>query len=348
MNAIVARFAAGILLAAVAAVLPAAPSHAEWWRQAAPIPGGANEVIGASLGGYLYVYGGQGPRSEALGVFWRFDPAGNTWERLQPNPVPVHHGAMVGVGDKLYLFGGFRLPENGRVGWVPERRTWAYDTKSATWSELPPMPTPRGALAATAAGTKVYVIGGAGIPRGMDLPDGLVGGGPSEMLGTVEVFDTEAATWSTRQPMPTPRNHHGLAHVSGTIYAVGGRVGSCYSNGFSSNVWVNEAYDIATDTWAMRAPMPTARSGIGVEVVGGVVHVMGGEGWVEDFGGVFRTHEAYDPGTDRWTKRVRMPTPRHGFATGMIDGRIHAVSGVNNAGGAGTLSVVEVNEVWEP
>jgi len=173
-------------------------------------------------------------------------------------------------------------------------------------------------------------------------------GMPSEMLGTVEVFDTEAATWSTRQPMPTPRNHHGLAHVNGTIYAVGGRVGSCYSNGFSSNVWINEAYDIVTDTWAMRAPMPTARSGIGVEVVAGAVHVMGGEGWVEDFGGVFRTHETYDPSTDRWTKRVRMPTPRHGFATGTIDGRIHAVSGVNNAGGAGTLSVVEVNEVWEP
>jgi hypothetical protein len=43
-----------------------------------------------------------------------------------------------------------------------------------------------------------------------------------------------------------------------------------------------------------------------------------------------------------------MLTPRHGFATATIGRRIYAVSGVNNAGGAGTLSVVAVNEVFEP
>ena len=49
-----------------------------------------------------------------------------------------------------------------------------------------------------------------------------------------------------------------------------------------------EAYDIASNTWATRAPMPTARSGTGIAVVDGTVHVLGGEGWVDDFGGVFR------------------------------------------------------------
>lgn len=337
-----------ILLAAALAGLSSGSVMAESWQQATPIPQGANEVIGASLGGRFYVYGGQGPKSEALGYFWAFDPASNTWSALKPNPVPVHHAAMVGVGDRLYLFGGFRLPDTGAVGWFPERRAWSYHVPSATWAELPAMPTPRGALAAAAVGMAVYVVGGAGIPPGMDLPNGLVGGGPSEMLGTVEVFDIETGSWSARPPMPTPRNHHGLAHVDGGLYAIGGRTGSCYSNGFSSNLWVNEAYDIASGAWAMREPMPTARSGVGVAVVGGRVHVIGGEGWVEDFGGVFRTHEAFDPANGRWTKQVRMPTPRHGFAAGVVGGRIIAVSGVNNAGGAGTLSVVDVAEVWSP
>jgi hypothetical protein len=35
-----------------------------------------------------------------------------------------------------------------------------------------------------------------------------------------------------------------------------------------------------------------------------------------------------------------MIAPRHGFAVAEVDRRIHAVSGVNNAGGARTLSVV--------
>jgi N-acetylneuraminic acid mutarotase len=220
-------------------------------------------------------------------------------------------------------------------------------TKGA-WSALPPMSQPRGALAAVAVGTKIYVSGGAKIPAGMNLPDGLTGGGPVELLATLEMFDTETNRWTTLKAMSLPRNHHSVAYADGKIYAVGGRVGSCFSNGWSSNVSMNEAYDIATNTWITRLPMPTARSGTGAEAMDGKVHVLGGEGWVEEFGGVFRAHEVYDPKTNSWAKLPRMLTPRHGFATAQIGRRIFAVSGVNNAGGAGTLSVVAVNEVFEP
>jgi N-acetylneuraminic acid mutarotase len=209
------------------------------------------------------------------------------------------------------------------------------------------MPTPRGALAAVAVGRKIYVSGGARIPAGTSLPDGLSAGGPVELLGTLEVFDTETGKWAQLKPMSLPRNHHSVAYLDGKIYAVGGRVGSCFSNGWSSNVSMNEAYDIASDTWTTRAPMPTARSGTGAEAPDGRVHVLGGEGWIDEFGGVFRAHEAYDPKTNTWAKLPRMLTPRHGFATASVGGKIYAVSGVNNAGGAGTLSVVNVNEIFE-
>jgi hypothetical protein len=76
--------------------------------------------------------------------------------------------------------------------------------------------------------------------------------------------------------------------------------------------------------------------------------VLGGEGWIDDFGGVFRAHEVFDPGSNTWARAARMLTPRHGFAAGTIGQAIYAVSGVNNAGGAGTLSVVAVNEIFEP
>jgi hypothetical protein len=76
--------------------------------------------------------------------------------------------------------------------------------------------------------------------------------------------------------------------------------------------------------------------------------VLGGEGWVDDFGGVFRANEVYDPNTNTWSRAARMITPRHGFAVAQVGKTIYAVSGVNNAGGAGTLSVVPVNEIYEP
>jgi N-acetylneuraminic acid mutarotase len=339
-----------IILAATALLL----GHAERanaqgkWRAARPIPQGANEVIGGQIGGQVLVYGGQDSASKPQGIFWKYDPAKDEWSALPSNPEPVHHGASASIGHKFYVFGGFHLPKSGRSGWYPTDKAWVFDLDTQTWSELPPMPTARGALAAVAVGNKIYVNGGARIPTGMDLPDGLSGGGPVDLLATMEVFDTETGIWSTRAPMLTPRNHHGLAYADGKIYAIGGRVGSCFSGGWSSNVWMNEAYDIATNTWSMRAPMPTARSGIGIVTVDGRIHVLGGEGWVDDFGGVFRAHETYDPKTNTWAREPRMLTPRHGFAVAEVGRTIYAVSGVNNAGGAGTLSVVAVNEVYEP
>jgi N-acetylneuraminic acid mutarotase len=321
-----------------------------------PIPQGANEVIGAAVDGLIYVYGGErmqtqhvyggvNLRTQPLGMFWSYYPKTDAWTKLKPNPVPVHHGAAAAIGKKFYLFGGFRIPDTGKVGWYPENRAWAYDTQTQIWSELPPMPTPRGAQAAVAVGNMIYVVGGAKIPSGMNLPDGLSPGGPVEILGTTEMFDTERNSWTTLKTMTLPRNHHDVAYLDGKLYVIGGAVGSCFPSGWAANVSMNEVYDIATDTWSTRAPMPTARSGVGAVVIDGKIYVIGGEGWVEELGGVFRNNEAYDPSSDSWAEKTPMPTARHGFAKGVLDGKLYAVSGVSILH---MFSVVAVNEVYTP
>jgi N-acetylneuraminic acid mutarotase len=110
-----------------------------------------------------------------------------------------------------------------------------------------------------------------------------------------------------------------------------------------NNAWV---FDLGTRTWSALPPMPTPRSGTAKAVVNGRIHILGGEGCIGDLGGVFRSHEVYDPRTNTWSLAPPMLTPRHGFAAAAINGRIYAVSGVNNAGGTGPLSVVNVSEVF--
>src|SRR5438046_2287276 len=95
--------------------------------------------------------------------------------------------------------------------------------------------------------------------------------------------------------MLTARNHHGAALIDGRIYVVGGRVGSTFIIGLSTNVSTNEVYDVAKDTWSSVLGVPTARSGVGVAVLEGRMHVLGGEAYLNDLVGTFRTHEAYDP-----------------------------------------------------
>ncbi len=91
------------------------------------------------------------------------------------------------------------------------------------------MLTKRHGLAAVVNG-KIYAIGG--------LKD------VTDRLSTVEEYDPVADSWTTKQPMPTPRYWLAAAQAIGRIYAIGG-----YD---VNNVRLNtvEEYDPTTDTWS--------------------------------------------------------------------------------------------------
>jgi N-acetylneuraminic acid mutarotase len=321
------------------------------WDKLKPIPQGEEEVIGTAAGGKLHVLAGLGafPGWEPKQIHFRYDPASNEWTKLPSLPEGVHHPGFAAVGNKLYVIGGFliaRPPGGGLPAWVPTNSVWIFDVTTNAWSKGPALPTARGALTATAVGTKIYAIGGARNPS-YSTPE-LRPTVPVENLATNEVFDTTTSTWSSARPMLTARNHHGAALIDGKIYVVGGRVGSTFIIGLSTNVNTHEVYDVARDTWSSVLGVPTARSGVGVAVLNGRMHVLGGEAYLNDLVGTYRTHEAYDPKTNSWERLPPMPTPRHGLAVAEIDGKIYAVSGANVAGGGGPHEGLVVNEVYDP
>src|SRR5919197_5290564 len=320
------------------------------WSSLKPIPQGEEEVYGTAAGGKLYVLGGLGifPGWEPKQMLWSFDPTSSEWTKLPNIPEGIHHPGFVAIGDKLYSVGGFTIarPATGLPAWVASKSLWIYDINAKSWSKGPYLPTPRGALSATAVGPKIYAIGGARNPD-YSTPE-LRPNVPVENVATNEVYDTASNTWAAVRPMLTARNHHGAALIDGKIYVVGGRIGSTFIIGLSNNISTNEVYDAAKDTWASVLGMPTPRSGIGVAVLDGRMHVLGGEAYLNDLVGTYRTHEAYDPKTTGWQRLPPMPTPRHGVAVAEIGGKIYAVSGSNVAGGGGPHEGVNVNEVYDP
>jgi hypothetical protein len=62
----------------------------------------------------------------------------------------------------------------------------------------------------------------------------------------------------------------------------------------------------------------------------GRIHVVGGL----TPAGALDAHEAYDPIQRRWLPLHPLPTPRHGLAAAVADGRMFAI-----AGGAGSAGV---------
>ncbi len=81
-------------------------------------------------------------------------------------------------------------------------------------------------------------------------------------------------------------------------------------------------------TWVAKAPMPTARMGLGTSVVNGVIYAVGGF----NNGTYFAVVEAYDPANDTWTTKASMPTARRLLSTSVVNGVIYAVGGQSDNG----------------
>jgi N-acetylneuraminic acid mutarotase len=98
----------------------------------------------------------------------------------------------------------------------------------------------------------------------------------------------------------------------------------------------------AEDSWETMADMPTARSGLGVAVVDGKIHAIGGYLDQISFSGHLGTNEMYDPATDTWATRESMPTARNRFGIAVVQNKIYVIGGETDDGYTGA------NEVYDP
>ena len=129
--------------------------------------------------------------------------------------------------------------------------------------------------------------------------------------------------------MPTARQHLQTAVVDGKLFALGGRI---LGNGVQSedmgetlsNFDRNEMYDPQNDSWTVREPMLTKRSGFTASTGSdGNIYVFGGQGIQKDLDSV----EKYDPRTDKWTDEKLMPTRRFGLDSVSSDDKIYVLGG---------------------
>jgi N-acetylneuraminic acid mutarotase len=316
------------------------------WVKLAPFPEPAEELLGASAGGKLYVFCGLAPGWKPQGMVYEYDPATDKWAKKNPMPLASHHVSFTEYNGKIYAFGGFVPPTSGPPAWVPIDNAWEYDPRADTWKALAPLPTKRGSPVAVTVGNKMYVIGGATVPPNTSEPS-VLPTRPHITVGTVEEYDPATNTWRERRSMPTPRNHATAGVVNGKVYVIGGRVAGAFI-GVSTNVDVVEEYDPASDTWgAVRARMPTPRSALASGTVGGKIYVTGGEGQTGVYMSTFRAFEMYDPAANRWTVLPNMPVSRHGLAGAAVGNRIHMVSGDVQSAGTGAHVHVESHDAFE-
>jgi N-acetylneuraminic acid mutarotase len=327
-------------------VLFAGPVFAQGkWTKLAPFPEPAEELLGASANGKLYVFCGLAPGWKPIGMVYEYDPATNQWAKKKPMPLASHHVSFTEHQGKIYAFGGFVLPQSGPPAWVPIDNAWEYDPANDSWRALAPVPTKRGSPVAVSAGDKMYVIGGAVAGPGQPA---VHPARPHTSVGTVEEYDPASNTWRSRASMPTPRNHMVGGAINGKVYVASGRVGAAFISGGSSNIGVIESYDPASDTWSQGlARMANARSAGAGAVYNGKLYITGGEYQEPGMMATFRSLEAYDPAGNSWQTLQPMPVSRHGLAGAVLGNRLHMVSGDVQSAGTGVHVHTDSHDAYE-
>jgi N-acetylneuraminic acid mutarotase len=98
------------------------------------------------------------------------------------------------------------------------------------------------------------------------------------------------------------------------------------------------------NSWVEKAPMPTARTGLGVAVVNGSIYAIGGFSSVQS--AFLAVNEEYDPSANTWTTKASMPTPRSGCAVTVCDDKIYVFGGQTAIGTANGFT--NATEVYNP
>ena len=219
------------------------------WRRLPGLPVAVHHPLVASDGGRVYVAGGYGGRlgaAERLRTVFAFD--GARWRALPRMPEPRAAGGAAVASGRLYVVGGV-----GAAGLA--RRAFALELRTRRWSVVP-APTPREHLAVTAAGGRIYALGGR--RAGYDTN-----------VATFECLTPGEKRWRRLPEVPRPRGGTGAAVAAGRLVSVGGEEPA----GTIASVY---AWNLARGGWSRLPDLRTPRHGLGVVAVGARVYAVGG------------------------------------------------------------------------
>jgi len=183
--------------------------------QPAPIRGAG--AVGV-YNGTIYIAGGKAGTGQASVVdVSAYEVATGKWlslpEPATKMPGPRDHATGQIVGHKFYVLGGRDTGTNNVKGDV---FILDLENLAAGWTtSKAKLPTARGGLCSGVVGTKIYTFGG----------EGNAAAGSRGVFNQTEVYDTATDSWTSLNPMKTPRHGTSAATVNGVIYIPGGATG---------------------------------------------------------------------------------------------------------------------------
>jgi N-acetylneuraminic acid mutarotase len=267
-------------------------------------------VTNAAGQSIVYVIGGWAGRWPNAKVA-AYNVATNTWTWPRPLPVPLAESNGAGViNGKIYVSGGYSTSGGN---W-PSSALFMYNLATNTWTRKRDMP--------------VVTIGGEDDYPGGSGVTGVINGKLYVVAGCFEAqepwgyFETCNPLFFRYNPvtdgwtrLPSP---FGSNTPTGSPYGGGVIDGKLYLT--ASSYYTGDArfsvYDPATNRWTTKPILGAARAGAATAVLSGKLYMMGGSRWNAARDGIdtLDLTSVFNPITNIWSQRARLPSPRAGVA----------------------------------
>jgi N-acetylneuraminic acid mutarotase len=249
--------------------------------------------------------------------------AANPWVLGAPFPEPSEEVLGATAGGKLYVFAGLA------PGWKPKALVVEYDPASNQWTKKKPMRLASHHVAFASLNDKIYAFGGFTLPEA-----GPPGWSP---IDNAWEYDPATDEWKALAPMPTKRGAAAAGVANGKIYVTGGAnsLPGVTENGIHParphNVLPTvEEYDPAANTWKTVRSLLLPRNHHVAVGAGDKVYAIGGRvgsAFISGTSNNVDLIEMYDPATNLWTPRTRMPTARSAIGAGVYNNHILVAGG---------------------
>jgi len=275
------------------------------------------------LGGALIAAAWVAPAAFAQSPAPTAPTAANPWFQGAPFPEASEEVLGATAAGKVYVFAGLA------PGWKPKAMVYEYDPASNQWAKKRPMRLASHHVAFTTLNNKIYAFGG------FTYPDS----GPPGWNAVNNAWEYDPATdeWKELAPMPTKRGAASAGVANGKIYVTGGAnsLPGVNENGIHparphNVVATVEEYDPAANSWKTVRPLLLARNHHAAVGVGDKIYVIGGRvgaAFISSASNNVDLLEMYDPATDLWTPRTRMPTARSAIGAGVYNNQILVAGG---------------------
>lgn len=235
-----------------------------------------------------------------------------SWKRDANRSTPIGRveAGVVELDNKLYIMGGYTQGYGVVTG-----RVDIYDIKKNKWTRGASLPGAQTHFGAATDGRFIYAIAGQY-------------GELFSRAGTNEAwkYDPAKNKWTPWINLPEVRFGGALAFLDNALYFYGGTESDRHSS--SSRAWKID-FNSADPDWVRIADMPYKSDHLGHAVIDGEIYAIGGE---RDHNVSYIQHSdvySYNPKTNTWRTRARMPTASSHFegAVQKYNGKLWLVAG---------------------